>query len=217
MEQIESIYEARLKELEQENQAERTQRMQWQNQAQSSMFSTNQNEDLIRWQLDLQSDLIRIEHLLRGHVMTFDQDGNEYWKEPTDKNHCVFNEHGVQLIMNTILFYINRNTVLSNYDEPTIKWKMHDFSDTLADLIYMKYEEMGMDTYDKRKNYEMICRAITDTVHSAYLRALNGAENVGLRTARYVTQTDSMSKLSQMPQQNQGGGFSILRPSTWRG
>ena len=42
--------------------------------------------------------------------------------------------------MNIISFYINRNTLLSNYDVETIKWKIRDFGIEIADLIFMRYE-----------------------------------------------------------------------------
>ena len=42
--------------------------------------------------------------------------------------------------MNIVSFYINKNTLLSNFDEETIFWKVKDFGTELADLIFNRYE-----------------------------------------------------------------------------
>lgn len=180
-----------------------------------SMFSNQgQEQNLIQYQLDMQEELERIDHLLRGHIIKRDDRGNEYWAEPEDDRLKPFNEYGVQLLLNIITFYLNRNTILSNYEEDMINWKIKDLGDEIADLIFMKYEEMGMNTVEKKKLYPMIVRQILDTIHSAYLRALEGGERESLRTARHVTQNDSAGNQMMTPIKPK---FSPLRPSTWRG
>ncbi len=165
-----------------------------------SMFQTEQEENLIRWQLDLKEDLDRIYHLLRGDVIKEDEDGNIVYQEQEDDGLKPFNEFGVQLIMNIMAFYLNRNTILSNYSEEVINWKIYDFGTTLADLIFNRYEEMGMDTDKKIKMYPMIIKELVDSIHSAYLRAYHGGERESLRTARTVTQSEPMMR-------NQIGGL----------
>lgn len=178
--------------------------------SQSSQFSGQSYQDnLIQWQLDLSEELERIEHILRGDVIRHNNEGKEMWMEQTDDSLKPFNEYGVQLIMNIINFYLNRNTVLSNYSEEMIDWKIKDLGDEIADMIFMKYEKMGMDTMEKKKLYPMIVREILDTVHSAYLRALHGGERESLRTARHVTQAINPAGLG-MPTK-----FSLTKPSTW--
>jgi len=132
--------------------------------AQLSMFENNQR-DIVSQQLDLNSELERIEHILRGHLLKRLQDGNEIWVEPTKKVLVKFtddktgeqkvqevevvdtdrkplNEYGVQLIMGFVISYINKNTLLSNYDETTINSKMNKLGNELNDLLYMKYDEI---------------------------------------------------------------------------
>ncbi len=182
---------------------------------QASMFAGGEGENLIQYQLDLKEELERVDHLLRGHVIKRDSEGNESWVEPEDDRLKPFNDYGVQLIMNIIQFYMNRNTLLSNYSEPMINIKMKDLADDINDLIYMKYEEMGMDTKEKRKLYSIIVRQLIDTIHSAYLRALHGGERESLRTARHVSQSiNPMGGLMGAPQQKQGG-FKWHKPGTW--
>ena len=92
-------------------------------------------------QLDLDKVISGIEYLLRGMKKT-KVDGVTKWVEPEDKEMKVLSEHGVQLIINTIRFYLNKNTLLSNYDESTINQKMEDFATELADAIFMSYEKV---------------------------------------------------------------------------
>lgn len=181
--------------------------------SQLSMFGMPNDENLIRWQLDLKEDLDRLYHLLKGHQIKEDENGNIIYIEPQSDDLKPFNEFGVQMIMNIMSFYLNRNTLLSNYDEDTINWKVLDFGNEISDLILVRYEEMGMNTFDKMKMYPMIIRELVDTVHSALLRALNGGERESLRTARTVTQTDR--PLASQLENLQPKKFSIIKPSTW--
>lgn len=185
--------------------------------AQMSVFGTPSEDNLIRWQLDLKEDLDRIYHLLQGHVIKENPDGTVSYADPPDMNLKPFNEFGVQLIMNILNFYLNRNTLLSNYDIETINWKVHDFGIEISDLIHNRYEEMGMDNTEKIKMYPMMVKQLVDTVHSAYLRALKGGERESLRTARTVTQTEPMGgqqygyPYGKQPPKR----FSLVKPHTW--
>lgn len=183
----------------------------------NSMFTSLTEDNLIRWQLDLKEDLDRIYHLLRGHRVQEDADGNITYVEPSDDNLKPFNEFGVQLLMNIMAFYLNRNTLLSNYDEETINWKIMDVGNKIIDIIHNRYEEMGMNTKEKQKMYPMIVQELVDTIHSAYLRALNGGERDSLRTARHVAQTDNPVLRTPGYYGDVSGKkkFSIVNPRTW--
>ena len=104
----------------------------------------------------------------------------------------ILNDFGVSEIMRILSNYINRNTILSNYYEDTIKEKLYDLGNDLSDLIYLKYERMGLKDIEKRKLYAIIVREMVDIVHSAYLRALNGGERESLREARQVSQNETV-------------------------
>ena len=178
---------------------------------QQSMYQDTKEKTMIQDQLDLSPELERIEHLLRGQVIVKDKQGNTTWEDSEDDRFRVLNEYGVHLIMNAISFYINKDTLLSNYSEETINTKMEDFSIDLADLIFMKYREMGLDTPDKRKMYPMLVRQIQDIVHSTYLRAYGGKERESLRRHMHVSESQGLNPTSQ---NNQGGG-SRMNPMNW--
>lgn len=156
------------------------------------------DDSFAKWQLELDSILERVEHMLRGDKPKFVNGSMIY--VPTDNpKERIFNDFGISEIMRVLSMYVNRNTILSNYDEETINGKVLNFGKELRDLIYLKYEDMGLDTLEKRKLYPMMVRQLVDIVHSAYLRALNGMENRGLRETRNVTENITPMGGMQMP------------------
>ena len=192
----------------------------------NSLFGEEAQDNLIRWQLDLKEDLDRIYHLLRGDKIIESEEGTTY-EENEDPESKPFNEFGVKLLMNIMSFYLNRNTILSNYDEETINWKVHDFGIDLSDLIHNRYEDMMITTKskdtevirdhlaNKLKLYPMVVRELVDTVHSAYLRAYNGGERESLRTARTVTQTEPLGSNINMGFQHSQNKSKWFNPLTW--
>ena len=193
------------------------QQAQYQQQQDPRQFSSNTfvagmtPQNIIEWQLELDSILERVEHLLRGDRPTF-RKGSIVYIAPENEEDYILNEYGVSEVMRCLTLYINRNTILSNYDEDTINYKVYDFGCDLADLFFLKYDEYGMTTAQKRKQYPMLVRQLVDIVHSAYLRALNGGEREALRKAINVSQN-----LNNDPQQMQQMGMqrqerSILNP-----
>lgn len=265
-----------IQQLEEELQDERQRSRQVYN-ANQSMFGLPQDNNLIEYQLDLREILDRIYHLLKGHQIKEDEKGNIIYQEPKNTEMIMFNDFGVDLIMNIMSFYLNRNTLLSNYEEETINWKVLDFGNELIDLIHNKYEKMfyvptfeecinifiekekiklknkyiiyrdvlkididekeavklidiesNYDNiiqkieevkhdilFEKIKMFPMIVKELVDTVHSAYLRALNGGERESLRTARSVVQTDNQNQNLQNQNLNQNKGVKFWNPMTW--
>lgn len=176
-------------------------------------------ENLIKWQLELDSILERVEHMLRGDKPKF-INGNLIFIPAIDDKEKILNDFGVAEVMRILSMYLNRNTILSNYDETTINFKVFDFGNEVSDLFYLKYEDMGLNTLEKRKLYPIIIRELVDTIHSSYLRALNGGERQSLHESRNVSQNETI-----IPQ---GMGFavggqpvmrerSMLNPARWFG
>ncbi len=166
---------------------------------------SGQENNLIVWQLELDNILERIEHLLRGNIIQEDGQGGIKITKPTDTRLIVLNDYGVQLIMNFISFYLNRNTILSNYREERIFEILHDLGYELGDLVYINYEQMGMDTVEKRSRYGMLVMNILHMIESSYNRAIAGEERDSLRKARIVNQTESLSP----PQAASSQGFTL--------
>lgn len=159
--------------------------------AQNSAFAPQFQDNLIKWQLELDNILERCEHILRGDKLMF-ENGSLIWKPNINEKDNILNEYGVQEVVRILSMYLNRNTILSDYDPEEINVKVLDFGRELNDLFFMKYEEMGLIGLEKRKNYPMLIREMVDIVHSSYKRALRGGEKRSLREARQITQSETL-------------------------
>ena len=184
--------------------------------ATSAMSNQAQDSNLIIWQLELDNILERIEHLLKGDVVSDDGEGNIVYKTPEDNSLIILNDYGVQLIMNVVSFYLNRNTILSNYDDLRINNILFDLGNELADVIYINYEQMGMTSMEKKSRHELLILNLLHTIESCYNRALAGGERDSLRSARVVTQSITPPGTSSpyaMQRRRHSGGF--LNPKNW--
>ena len=177
------------------------------------------DDNLVKWQLDLREELERITHLLKGEQVVYDEDGNiQGYEEQKNDKLMLLNDFGVRMVMNIISFYVNKNTILSNYEEDMINAKVYDLGIDLTDLLFCRSEEIGLETSEKKKMFMILIREITDTIHSTYLRALWGGERSSLKTARFVTQNDNaMSRVMNMPggMNQQQSKFKLFSPKTW--
>lgn len=182
--------------------------------ASNTMLNQAHENNLIMWQLELDNILEKIEHLLKGDIVQDDGSGNIVYTVPKDTSLIILNDYGVQLIMNVISFYLNRNTILSNYDEQRISEILYDLGNELSDVIYINYEKMGMDCMEKKSRHEILILNILHTLESAYNRSLRGGERESLRSARVVTQSLTPPSMYPMQRRKHMGGF--LNPKNWR-
>lgn len=161
--------------------------------SQHSAFSTKEQESLVKWQIELNDILERAEHILRGDKPTF-KDGHLIWEKNIDPSQNTLNERGVQTILKILSNYVNRNTILSDYENDEIRVKVFDFGRELNNLIFMNYEDMGIDNEDKMNEYPMLVRELVDIVHSTYKRALKGGERRSLREMIQISQTSGIGQ-----------------------
>ena len=168
-------------------------------------------QNLIEWQLDFKKDLEEIRNYLSGYKKEYDEKGNERYVAPEKDEEVPFNDFGVNVIMGHIRAYLNRNTVLSNYDSKRIKKILFDLGMQLGNEIENTYEELGMDTPYKQRRFKLIVINILHMVESAYNRSLRGGERESLRTARTVNQSDPMGS----GQRGSFGGGIPQRSKKW--
>jgi len=98
-----------------------------------------QEKNLAEAQLDCEETLNRIYHLLRQDVLRI-TGGNPNWVSIEDKKKRILTEEGVDRIMQIMYSYINKETLLSNFDDKKISQRMLEFSLALSALMFMKYE-----------------------------------------------------------------------------
>lgn len=184
-----------------------------------SIFESERPDNIVTYQLELDNILKRIEHVLRGDVLTQFGSDNWIWMKNPKPEAIILNEFGVQEIMNVLSTYINRNTILSNYTKPEINEIMYNLAVELTDLIFMKYELMGFDTEHKRKNYFIIVTQIVDMVRSTYTRAIDGKERESLRRMVSVNQSQPIGSYNQeMPSSPDAySRKSVFNPKRWFG
>ena len=97
-------------------------------------------KNLAEAQLDCEETLTKIYHLLKQDILKPNEHGILEWKTIADAKKRVLTEEGVDKIMQIMQTYINKETLLSNFDDKMIMRRMLEFSLAFSGLIFMKYE-----------------------------------------------------------------------------
>lgn len=178
----------------------------------ANAYSYYQEEDnLIKWQLDVNDILNNLYHLLKGDKIKI-KDGNRIYEEVIVEQQPL-SEEGVQDILREVHNYIQKNLLLSFYDAKQIDERVYQIGIILNDYMMDNYEKLGMDTEGKQERYELIVIAIVNNVDSAFKRALGGKERESLTKKTMVHQ--SLSPQQQYGQSQMKSNKSIWKPSTW--
>lgn len=111
-------------------------------QAQQQQIFAEQERGLAEEQLDVEEIINRIYNLLQGKEQKVNDQGVVEWIEPVNNNMKILSEWGIRRIMQTVRFHINKNTLLSNFDESQINRMMLHFTTELNDLVLLKYNEL---------------------------------------------------------------------------
>jgi len=115
-------------------------------QQQVAQQQQEKDKGMVKEQLDLAEEIAMIEHLLRGHYIKRDiNTGISRWTVPEDNDLVLFTEYGINVILSYVQWYLNKNTLLSNYDEDVINQKMLDISNTINDRIFMEYDKIFLE------------------------------------------------------------------------
>lgn len=187
----------------------------------TTMFEGQDDDNLIKWQLDVEEDLESIQRLLRrDRLVTTGRD--KIWVKPKNEEDQLFNDEGIAEIMSILQIYLSKTFILSNFSEKQIEKRMADFSHALIDLIFNCYERFGWVKYneekgyyevdkEKSKHYVMVVNNIIAKVEAAYNRALKGGERDSLKTARIVNQTENVVPQPQYPPQRRVGLLGRIR------
>jgi len=169
-----------------------------------SIFSSQKMDDMARYQLELNDLLEQTEHILKGDIVTIKQ-GVKVWGTNPHPEKNPLNDEGVRKIMLELQTYINRHIILGDYEENDINRIMRDYGKKLTNFLFMKYEEMGMDTEEKRQEYTSIIINVVNLVYASYSRAKDGGERRSLREMISIQQTHQSqgSGMMNMPMQQQ--------------
>lgn len=111
------------------------------NAAEAAQYYLEEKEKgIIDIQLEVESIKTDIYHLLRQDKIVLNEtEQRTEWKE-IDENKRTLTDWGVERLMQVIHFYINKNTLLTNFNEDQIKNIMLTFMKEINDLVLLKYE-----------------------------------------------------------------------------
>lgn len=102
-------------------------------------YLENQETGLAESQLECEKMLKKARHMLRQDKKIYTSSGKVSWKKIKMEKRVLTN-YGVENIMQDLEFYINKETLLSYYEENLIRLRLKEFANTLNDKIYLKYE-----------------------------------------------------------------------------
>lgn len=173
--------------------------------ASHSQFGSKVSDDIAKQQLELNDILEKAEHVLKGDIVVF-ENGQVFWKDNPNPQLNTLSNNGVQICMKFLSMYVNRNTILADYTDEEVRYKVLDFGKRFNDLIFLKYDEMGMNDEDKRKEYASIVGSMTDIVHSCYSRAKDGRERESYRKMISVSQASNGGMMGSGVNINTGQG-----------
>ena len=109
-------------------------------QAQAQQYYVEEQEkNLAESQLDCEKTLTNIYHKLKQDYLEPTPDGRMEWK-PIAPEDRVLTDLGVNKIMQVMETYVNKETLLSNFDDIQIRRRMLDFCKALNAHLYFKYE-----------------------------------------------------------------------------
>lgn len=119
-------------------------------QLQQQMMFQEQERGLAEEQLDVDEIIDHIYNLLQGKELKDSGDGTKKWMDTNNSDMVILSEWGIQRIMQSVRFHINKNTLLSNFDHTQINNLMYHFTTELNDLVLLKYEKLFKEmTFDE--------------------------------------------------------------------
>ena len=184
-----------------------------------SAFSSGRMDDMARYQLELNDLLEQTEHILKGDIIEI-KDKVKGWVDNPHPEKNPLNKEGVRKIMLELQTYINRHIILGDYTEQDINQIMKGYGKKFSNLLFMKYEEMGMDTEEKRQEYASIVMNVVNLVYASYSRAKDGGERRSLREMISIQQTHQSqggNGMMQMPMQQGQRTRGVLNPMRYIG
>jgi len=109
-------------------------------QAAAQYYLQEQEKGLVDVQLEVDTIKSDIYHLIRQDFLKTEKDGKTDWVELIDSKQRILSDWGVDRIMQVVHFYVNKNTLLSNFSEDQINRLMLRFVCELNDLVLLKYQ-----------------------------------------------------------------------------
>jgi len=171
------------------------------------------NEDLTKWQQDLESDMELTIHDLKRQIK--DKDGNyspmlEFTgryvevkgkkKRVMRKVNPIMNDLGINVFRSIIRPLTSRNLMMSSYSEDKIYVKLRSIMFTAISHFAYHYKNYAIDV----GNLSMVIRLLKDICEPAHWRALNNGERSYLNTINKRIEAIAYGNQNQPGQQKKG-------------
>ena len=144
--------------------------------AAAQYYLEEQQKNLAETQLEVESITERVYHLLKQDFLKPLDDGRIDWQPITDQKKRTLTDWGVDRIMQVVHFYLNKNTLLSCFDEPQINRIMLRFCNELNDLVLLKYEVLF-----RRPTFEECKEILLERIDEQRKLKMFSAEIIGVR------------------------------------
>jgi len=148
-----------------------------------------EKEDLIRYQLDLSKTKSDIAHWLNGDF-PIEEKGKIVWQKNNKDKYKVLNDFGIREVLRIINMYLTKDVIMSNLPEEKINDICKTISLEINDLFFTKYDEIGMDTSSRQKNYSTIIITLSHIIYITLMRAKDGKERQGVSENKVVSQAE---------------------------
>jgi len=106
-------------------------------------YLEEKEKGIIDVQLEVKSIRLEIYHFLRqDNFSVSEETEKEIWTPIANQGERTLTDWGVERLMQLIHFYINKNNLLTNFDEKQINRLMYTFMKEVNDLILLKYQNL---------------------------------------------------------------------------
>jgi hypothetical protein len=107
--------------------------------AAAQYYNEEKEKSIAEAQLEVEGTLEKLYHLLRQDNYKDVENGRMDWVDIEDEKKRVLTDEGVDRIIQAISFYINKENLLSNFNEETINRTMLTFRLALNGNFFMRY------------------------------------------------------------------------------
>jgi len=158
------------------------------------------SEETIRWQLSVEDLIETMQMLLAG--MVYSERENK-WKPLGIR---LMNDKGIRTMVTVLSFHVNKNIMLSNFNNKEIRSMMERIHRAIASRISLSFDKNGKSDFDIEKaNLDLITHSVTNFIWGGLKRAELGAEKKFLSETQRITE-----KIVTKPEKKKGGFLASL-------
>lgn len=137
---------------------------------QLELLNQETRSNLLRWQQELEDELVNLIHILKGHKLDEFENGYLSWDIPDNPKPICNDKFIEDVVIPQCRPFMSRNLINSNFSEDRILMSLRNTMDDIVDNM-----ADGFDIYDINfQNYDLILRLIKNVICPGSFRALQG-------------------------------------------